>query len=71
MLAKRIIPCLDVADGRVVKGVNFLQLRDAGDPVEIAERYDVSMAALRSANKLSTDRVKVGQKLRIPIYAGT
>lgn len=40
MLAKRIIPCLDVADGRVVKGVNFLGLRDAGDPVEIAKRYD-------------------------------
>lgn len=39
-LAKRIIPCLDVTDGRVVKGVNFLELRDAGDPVEIAKRYD-------------------------------
>lgn len=40
MLAKRIIPCLDVYDGRVVKGVNFLNLRDAGDPVEIASRYE-------------------------------
>jgi imidazole glycerol-phosphate synthase subunit HisF len=40
MLAKRIIPCLDVKDGRVVKGVNFVGLRDAGDPVEIAQRYD-------------------------------
>jgi cyclase len=40
MLAKRIIPCLDVKDGRVVKGVNFVNLRDAGDPVEIARRYD-------------------------------
>ena len=39
-LAKRIIPCLDVTDGRVVKGVNFVGLRDAGDPVEIARRYD-------------------------------
>jgi len=39
-LAKRIIPCLDVADGRVVKGVNFVNLRDAGDPVEVARRYD-------------------------------
>ena len=39
-LAKRIIPCLDVTAGRVVKGVNFLALRDAGDPVEIAQRYD-------------------------------
>ena len=40
MLAKRIIPCLDVKDGRVVKGVNFVGLRDAGDPVEVAEIYD-------------------------------
>ena len=39
-LAKRIIPCLDVAAGRVVKGVNFVNLRDAGDPVEVARRYD-------------------------------
>jgi cyclase len=40
MLAKRIIPCLDVNAGRVVKGINFVELRDAGDPVEIARRYD-------------------------------
>ena len=40
MLAKRIIPCLDIKDGRVVKGVNFLNLRDAGDPVDIAQTYD-------------------------------
>ena len=40
MLAKRVIPCLDVNAGRVVKGVNFVSLRDAGDPVEIARRYD-------------------------------
>jgi imidazole glycerol-phosphate synthase subunit HisF len=40
MLAKRIIPCLDVDHGRVVKGVNFLNLRDAGDPVEVAHRYE-------------------------------
>ncbi|HUW38359.1 MAG TPA: imidazole glycerol phosphate synthase subunit HisF [Rhodocyclaceae bacterium] len=40
MLAKRIIPCLDVAAGRVVKGVNFVALKDAGDPVEVARRYD-------------------------------
>ncbi len=40
MLAKRIIPCLDVTAGRVVKGVSFVELRDAGDPVEIAHRYD-------------------------------
>ena len=44
MVAKRIIPCLDVADGRVVKGVNFVGLRDAGDPVELACRYDAAGA---------------------------
>src|ERR1700750_3160928 len=44
MLAKRIIPCLDVTDGRVVKGVNFVGLRDAGDPVELAARYDAEGA---------------------------
>jgi cyclase len=40
MLAKRIISCLDVKDGRVVKGVNFVNLKDAGDPVELANVYD-------------------------------
>ena len=44
MLAKRIIPCLDVDAGRVVKGVNFVSLRDAGDPVEVARRYDAEGA---------------------------
>ena len=44
MLAKRIIPCLDVKDGRVVKGVQFVELRDAGDPVEAAEAYDAQGA---------------------------
>jgi len=44
MLARRIIPCLDVKDGRVVKGVNFVGLRDAGDPVEVAQRYDAEGA---------------------------
>jgi cyclase len=44
MLTKRIIPCLDVANGRVVKGVNFLNLRDAGDPVEVARRYEADGA---------------------------
>ncbi|HEX8740719.1 MAG TPA: imidazole glycerol phosphate synthase subunit HisF [Casimicrobiaceae bacterium] len=43
-LAKRIIPCLDIADGRVVKGVNFVDLKDAGDPVETARRYDAEGA---------------------------
>ncbi|MEG1719200.1 MAG: HisA/HisF-related TIM barrel protein, partial [Clostridia bacterium] len=40
MLAKRIIPCLDVADGRVVKGINFVNLKDVGDPTEIAKMYE-------------------------------
>jgi imidazole glycerol-phosphate synthase subunit HisF len=44
MLAKRIIPCLDVTAGRVVKGVNFVNLRDAGDPVELADRYNQQSA---------------------------
>ena len=44
MLAKRVIPCLDVKDGRVVKGVNFVNLRDAGDPIELAQRYDEQKA---------------------------
>lgn len=44
MLTKRIIPCLDVKDGRVVKGTNFVNLRDAGDPVEVAALYDKQMA---------------------------
>lgn len=44
MLAKRVIPCMDVKDGRVVKGVNFVNLRDAGDPIELAQRYDQQKA---------------------------
>lgn len=44
MKTARVIPCLDVTDGRVVKGTNFVDLRDAGDPVELAARYDVEGA---------------------------
>ncbi len=44
MLAKRVIPCLDIKNGRVVKGVNFVGLRDAGDPVELAQRYNEQSA---------------------------
>ncbi len=44
MLAKRVIPCLDVSEGRVVKGTNFIHLRDAGDPVEVAARYEAEGA---------------------------
>ncbi|RKW47132.1 MAG: imidazole glycerol phosphate synthase subunit HisF, partial [Lautropia sp.] len=43
-MTRRVIPCLDVTGGRVVKGVNFVSLRDAGDPVEIARRYDAEGA---------------------------
>ena len=43
-LAKRIIPCLDVDAGRVVKGIQFVDIRDAGDPVEVAKRYDQQKA---------------------------
>ena len=44
MLAKRIIPCLDIKEGRVVKGTSFVGLRDAGDPVELAARYNQQSA---------------------------
>src|SRR5256885_8922348 len=44
MVLKRVIPCLDVDNGRVVKGTNFVDIRDAGDPVELAERYDAEGA---------------------------
>ncbi|MEM1447410.1 MAG: HisA/HisF-related TIM barrel protein, partial [Planctomycetota bacterium] len=44
MLAARVIPCLDVDRGRVVKGTNFVKLRDAGDPVEVAKRYEAEGA---------------------------
>ena len=44
MLTKRVIPCMDVKDGRVVKGVNFVNLRAAGDPIELAQRYDEQKA---------------------------
>ena len=55
MFTKRIIPCLDVNDGRVVKGINFVNLRDAGDPVEVAAAYDKAGAdeavAVRSGGR--------------------
>ena len=54
MLAKRIIPCLDVDRGRVVKGINFVGLRDAGDPVEIARRYNEQGAEAPTNSAFST-----------------
>jgi cyclase len=80
MLAKRIIPCLDVKDNRVVKGINFLNLRDAGDPVELGARYSDEgadelvfldiMATIRS-NKTIVDLVeKVARNVFIPFTVG-
>ena len=59
MLTKRIIPCLDVDRGRVVKGVNFLQLRYAGDPVEVARRYEED-----GADELVTLAERAGLRVR-------
>ena len=80
MLAKRIIPCLDVNEGRVVKGVNFVNLRDAGDPVEIAGVYDregadelVFLDITASSDNRATvvDMVrKVAEKVFIPFTVG-
>ena len=80
MLAKRIIPCLDVTAGRVVKGVNFLGLRDAGDPVEIARRYDEQGAdelTFLDITASSDDRdillhvvEKVAEQVFIPLTVG-
>ncbi len=60
MLTKRIIPCLDVKDGRVVKGVQFLELRDAGDPVEAAEAYDAQGADELTFLDITASRDKRG-----------
>ena len=80
MLTKRIIPCLDVHNGRVVKGVNFVDLRDAGDPVEIAAAYDAAGAdelvflditASSDARKTVVDIVRrVAEKVFIPFTVG-
>ncbi|GAB4421616.1 MAG: imidazole glycerol phosphate synthase subunit HisF [Sideroxydans sp.] len=80
MLAKRIIPCLDVTAGRVVKGVSFVELRDAGDPVEIAQRYDEQGAdelTFLDITASSDDRgilfhiiEKVAEQVFIPLTVG-
>src|SRR3712207_900086 len=64
MLAKRVIPCLDIADGRVVKGVNFVNLRDAGDPVEVARRYDE-----QGADEIAFLDIKASVEKRSLLYA--
>lgn len=80
MFTKRIIPCLDVHDGRVVKGVNFVNLKDAGDPVEIAKAYDkagadelvfLDITASSDQRKTVVDMVrKVAENVFIPITVG-
>jgi cyclase len=79
-LAKRIIPCLDVKDGRTVKGINFVDLRDAGDPVELAWQYSqqgadelvfLDIAATNEKRKTTLDMVKaVARQINIPFTIG-
>ncbi len=80
MLTKRIIPCLDVDRGRVVKGVNFLQLRDAGDPVEVARRYEeegadelvfLDISASHEGREILLDVVRrVSEEIFMPFTVG-
>jgi cyclase len=80
MLAKRIIPCLDVTRGRVVKGVHFVNLRDAGDPVELADRYNqqcadelvfLDITASSDARDIMADVVaRTARKVFIPLTVG-
>jgi cyclase len=72
MLAKRIIPCLDVKDGRVVKGVNFLNLQDAGDPVENGKFYDSEGADELCFLDItaSSDRRNIIRNSAYPLYCG-
>ncbi|WP_165061355.1 imidazole glycerol phosphate synthase subunit HisF [Adlercreutzia sp. ZJ154] len=80
MLTKRVIPCMDVRDGRVVKGVNFVNLRDAGDPIELAQRYDDERAdevIFLDITATSDDRAttvdlasRASEQLRLPYTVG-
>jgi len=80
MLTKRIVPCLDIKDGRTVKGVNFLGLRDAGDPVELAELYSeqgadelvfLDITATEQKRRTLADLVyRVGERIDIPFTVG-
>jgi cyclase len=80
MLAKRIIPCLDIKDGRVVKGVNFVNLRDAGDPVEQARLYDeqgadelvfLDISATHEGRKTTLELVsRVAETVFMPLTVG-
>ena len=64
MLAKRIIPCLDIKDGRVVKGINFLHLRDAGDPVQQARSYDAQGADELAQHTAALDELDLRDVVR-------
>ena len=80
MLAKRIIPCLDIDKGRVVKGVNFVNLRDAGDPVEVAEKYsnegadEITFLDITASNENSNIMIdtieKAADKVFVPLTVG-
>jgi cyclase len=80
MLTKRIVPCLDIKDGRTVKGVNFVDLRDAGDPVELAKQYALlgadelvflDISATQEKRKTMHDMVlKVAEQVNIPFTVG-
>src|SRR6516162_4929208 len=80
MLTKRIIPCLDVNRGRVVKGINFLNLRDAGDPVEVARRYEdegadelvfLDISATHEGRDILLDTVRrVSEEVFMPLTVG-
>ena len=80
MLKKRIIPCLDIKDGRTVKGVNFVDLRDAGDPVELAEIYSAEgadelvfldiTATVDKRKTLAELVTKVAKAINIPFTVG-
>lgn len=80
MLAKRIIPCLDVKDGRVVKGVNFVDIKDAGDPVELARYYSrqgadevvfLDITATSDARKSVVDVIeRTGSQVFVPLTVG-
>src|SRR5690606_31004512 len=80
MLTKRIIPCLDIKNGRTVKGINFLDIRDAGDPVELAKRYvdegadelvflDIT-ATLENRKTLKELVTKIASEINIPFTVG-
>ena len=80
MLKKRIIPCLDIKDGRTVKGINFEGLRDAGDPVELAKKYVeegadelvfLDITATQEKRKTLAEMVKrIGEAINIPFTVG-